>query len=102
MNDIKYLNWSLSEGEKTVQSGIRLDHILQWIYEEETLYILTNQQRTEYGPVEVPVLIRSGKNKPTSIQKKLEVRDVSDFFTIKIIDKVAIEKFLAWEKENSI
>lgn len=103
--DKQYFNFTLrEEGEIVVKSWIRLSDIMQAIFEGETLFLMIREKRTDLQPMEVPVVVKrgSGKDKSIRIDKDVQVRNVEDFFTIKITNKEDIDRFIAWIDTQSI
>lgn len=88
------LKSSTETGEEIIlKGGINLNDIFHYVIEDGTLFIFTKYLKTDLKPLMLP-------NAKGKLEK--QIRNVEDFFTIRISEKGDIERFIDYMKSISI
>jgi hypothetical protein len=89
-------------GEKSLTAGVRLDYIVNYIFDEDTLYLFLNEQIEAVRLVNIPVEGKKTKENPSGWGVKEQARTVKESYTLEISEKEDIERFLSYVATKSI
>jgi len=91
------------EGDKkTLTQGVNLDYLVNYVYDESTLFLFMDEQIEAVRVVEVPVKIKPSKENTAGWKIDQQARTVKESYTIEVTDPEAINRFLEYQKQTSI
>jgi hypothetical protein len=101
-NKIFYFKKKVGEGEteKVLEAGVNLNYLVNFIYDGEVLYLFLDEQIEAVRVVQVPVKKKVAAGVAWAADE--QARTVKESYTIEVNDPEAIERFLKYQKENSI